>query len=194
MTTRNEETSHGLRMAYEHLVPDWRLAIFCVSNRDYRKNRNSPRDISRPILELSGIIQLRKHCISIVSDSQLRNATMYMKQKVPALLDSLQLWVQSGSGSLDAQQKQAVHRTLDEVEQKLQQVCCLDRTSVAITKNPPQELTQPSPGIDGSEMEKLFDRYITEEREVEYWVKGASQAAFRWSRVRKPPKIPFASE
>lgn len=187
MTTRNEQTSLDLRGTYEHQVPGRRLPVFCVSNTLYKWHRNSPRDEATPLLDLSGIIQLRKHCISIVSESQLRAATEFMEQKIPALLESLQLWVQSGSGSLDAQQKQAVHQKMDEIEARLQQVCCLHGTWMVITKDPPQELTQTGLGIDGSEMEKLFNEHITNHREVEVWVRTASQATMRWSRVRERP-------
>jgi hypothetical protein len=125
VSTRNEIVTNNLRELYEDRIPGDQLAVFCVSNKDYWDYRDHPRDQSRDILDLSGIIQLRQHCISIVSESQLRAATLYMEQMIPTLLDSLQLWVQSGSGSLGAERKQVILDTLNKVEKRLQKVCAL---------------------------------------------------------------------
>lgn len=134
MSTRNEIVSNDLRELYEDRIPGDQLAVFCVSNKDYWDHRPLPEDQSRDILVLSGIIQLRKHCISIVSESQLQAATLYMEQKIPALLDSLQLWVQSGSGSLSVERKQVIRDTLSKVEKKLQKVRSLHKLVTADTK------------------------------------------------------------
>lgn len=93
-----------------------------MSNTDYFEYRNRPRDISSKFLELSGIIEVRRHCISIVAESQLRTATSYMKQQIPALLDKLQVWVESASGSYTAQEKNAIRHTLEHVERTLRRV------------------------------------------------------------------------
>lgn len=112
-----------LKKAYADKIPGGGFSTFCVSNRDYWQNRDKPKDVSMPFLELSGMIEVRRHCISIVDESQLRAARLYMQQRVPALLDSVQLWVQSGSGSLSAERKGAIRATLDEVEGVIRQVC-----------------------------------------------------------------------
>jgi hypothetical protein len=131
MSTRNNIVTNELQEKYrdKDKVPCGQLAVFCVSNEDYwAKGR------SRDILELSGIIQLRKHCISIVSERQLQAATRYMARKIPALLDSLQLWVQSGSGSVSVERKQVIRDTLSKVEKKLQKVRFLRKLVTADTK------------------------------------------------------------
>jgi hypothetical protein len=122
VTTRNAIVCQKLGDEYADKIPGDDLAVFCVSNKDYWKTRNLPRDVSRALLELSGILEVRKHCISIVADSQLRAATRYMEQKIPALLDSLHLWVQSGCGTLSAERKKAIRDTLDMAERRLRRV------------------------------------------------------------------------
>jgi hypothetical protein len=121
--TRNHLVSEQLRQAYAERVPGDDLAVFCVSNKHYWSKRDEPQDVARKFLELSGMIEVRKHCISIVAESQLHAATLYMQQEVPALLESVQLWVASGSGSLTAEKKHAIRSTLDKVERRLRQVC-----------------------------------------------------------------------
>jgi hypothetical protein len=93
-----------------------------VSNIDYWSYRDLPKDLSWDFLELSGMIEVRTHCISIVAESQHRAATLYMQRQIPALLDSLQLWVQSGSGSYSAERKIAIRHTLENVERTLRRV------------------------------------------------------------------------
>jgi len=120
--TRNHIVRQQLREAYVERIPGDDLSVFCVSNRDYWSHRDLPRDQSEDVLKLSGIIEVRKHCIGIVAESQLRAATLYMQHQIPALLDSLQLWVQSGSGSLSAERKRAIRDALDDVERRLRRV------------------------------------------------------------------------
>ena len=122
VSTRNEIVRQQLREAYVERIRGEDLSVFCVSNFDYWKKRDHPKDISAEWLRLSGMIEVRKHCISIVAESQLRATTLYMKKSIPAALESLRLWVQSGSGSLSAERKKAIRETLDSVERKLQKV------------------------------------------------------------------------
>lgn len=60
--------------------------------------------------------------MSIVSDSQLRIATQYLRGDVPSLLSHLQLWVQSGAGSAAAEQRERVRTVLDALEARLRRV------------------------------------------------------------------------
>lgn len=124
--TRNDSVCQQLRDIYAERIPGDNLAVFCVSNLDYWRHRDLPRDVSWRHLELSGMIDVRKHCISIVAESQLRAARLYMEQRIPALLESLQLWVQSGSGSLSAERKAAIRATLDDVERILRGVLLIE--------------------------------------------------------------------
>ena len=102
------------------------MKVFCVSNTDYWEHREAPKEDALPALRLSRIIDVRRHCISIVAESQLRAATEYVKDVVPALLGSIELWVQSGSGSMSAERKQAIRNALDEVERGLHGVSAVE--------------------------------------------------------------------
>lgn len=81
-----------------------------------------PRDTALPYLQLSCILEVRKYCISIVANSQRRIATRYMRDEIPDLLAQLELWVQSGAGSADAERKEVVRCTLNELESRLKKV------------------------------------------------------------------------
>lgn len=119
--SRNEFVTKELREKYRDRVTN-DIKIFCVSNKDYWDNRDKAKQISRPFLELSGILQVRKHSISIVAASQRRIATRYMKDQIPAFLAQVDLWVQSGALSANQERRRALCRTLDEVERGLRRV------------------------------------------------------------------------
>lgn len=75
-----------------------------------------------PLLELSGIIAIRRHCMSIVSASQLRMATKYLLGDIPNLLSRLHLWVQSRAGSPDAEKSKRTRDALNAMEHRLRRV------------------------------------------------------------------------
>lgn len=85
----------------------------------YRDHRKKPKTVALPLLELSGILEVRKHCLSIVAESQLRAATEYLTNAIPAILGSLELWVESGSGTVEAEKKRVVREQLEEIENAL---------------------------------------------------------------------------
>jgi flagellin-like hook-associated protein FlgL len=58
----------------------------------------------------------------MVADRQLRVATKYIQDDIPALLEDVELWVQSGAGSVDAEQKAAIRETLNNLEARLNRV------------------------------------------------------------------------
>lgn len=96
--------------------------MFCVSNTDYWRHRDSTKDTALARLQLSGIIGVRKHCISIVGNSQFHIARKYIRDSIPALLGDIALWVESGVGSVSAEQKQAIRETLNTLEARLRRV------------------------------------------------------------------------
>lgn len=120
--TRNSTVTGQLVQHYQREISDGRLRVFCVSNKDYRENRAEPKDQALPFLQLSGILAVRKHCLSIVAESQLRIVTKYVRDDIPALLGDVELWVQSGAGTADAEQKRVVRETLNTLESRLQEV------------------------------------------------------------------------
>jgi hypothetical protein len=103
-------------------VPGNDLKVFCVSNAEYWEHRGSPKDDALPFLRLSGIISVRKHCISMVASSQLRIAMNYLNDDIPALLGGVQLWVQSGAGNVDAERREEIHQVLSTVEAQMKRV------------------------------------------------------------------------
>jgi hypothetical protein len=123
ITTRNQKVTDALRASYQNRIPGGNLPVFCVSNLEYWEHRTRPKEEALPFLRLSGILQVRKYCLSIVAESQLCAAIEYMTDAIPALLGSVELWVQSGSGSLSAERKQAMRNTLEEIQ------CALDTVS-----------------------------------------------------------------
>lgn len=120
MTTRNNDIKAKLHGLYGSKVP--RLKVFCVSNTDYWEHRYKPSELALPYLRLSEILEVRRHCISMVSDSQFRHATSYIRYRIPALLNEIALWVQSGSGSMSAERSQAIRETLNALESRLRRV------------------------------------------------------------------------
>jgi hypothetical protein len=85
----------------------------------YRDHRRKPKAVAHPSLELSGILEVRKHCLSIVAESQLRATTEYLTNAIPAILGSVELWVESGSGSVEAENKRVIREQLEEIENAL---------------------------------------------------------------------------
>ena len=120
--TRNATIRQTLDSLYRNRVPGNLFQVFCASNTEYWKHRYSPKDAAFPHLCLSGILAIRKHCISMVADRQLRVATKYIQDDIPALLEDIELWVQSGAGSVDAEQKAVIRETLSMLEARLNRV------------------------------------------------------------------------
>ncbi|KAK5988118.1 hypothetical protein PT974_12258 [Cladobotryum mycophilum] len=166
MTTRNDIVIKGLKDLYKNKVPRGMLQVFCVSNTDYWKHREDNKDGFLPFLELSGIKAVRKHCISIVADSQLRIATKYIQKDVPAFLADVELWVQSGAGNMGAEQKAIIRQALDNVESRLQRGL-LERDS-AMSKA-------------GKTMKDEFKQRIFDERQTTSWSQEANSACSEWS-------------
>lgn len=111
--------TESLRRTYQDQTTSSALKVFCVSNTEYWEHRQKPKEEALPVLRLSGILDVRKNCISIVAESQLCAATEYMKNTIPALLGSIELWVQSGSGSASAERKRDIRNVLDRMQSEL---------------------------------------------------------------------------
>lgn len=125
MRTRNTIVSEALKRQYNHRVPGATLKVFCVSNQDYRDHRWVPREAALPYLNLSGIIEFRQFCVSIVSESQHRAAQLYMKDRIPGLLGQIDLWVQTSLGGGASVLRPAIRQALDTLESRLESVCSL---------------------------------------------------------------------
>ncbi|KAG6364212.1 hypothetical protein INS49_005810 [Diaporthe citri] len=119
---RNAYVVRRLQETYQGHTTAETLHIFCVSNTMYWERRMAEKSVAEPFLSLSGIVAIRKHCTAMVSSSQLRTSSSFLDNDVPTLLSEIELWVQSGSGSSSAEQKEAVRRVLYTFEEQLHKV------------------------------------------------------------------------
>lgn len=120
---RNEGVSSGLKRQYKNHPAARLLKTFCVSNKMYWDQREKRATIARPYLELSGILELRRYCIGIVAESHLRAMKAFVKDEIPALLGSIELWVEAGSGNITAERKQQILNVISAIERELDEVC-----------------------------------------------------------------------
>jgi hypothetical protein len=111
-----------LRQNSTYQIPGCDLKVFCVSNTYYWKHRYSTADQTPEYLHLTNILGLRAHCISLVAQSQLRAAKEYIIDKVPSLLGSVELWIQSGAGDIGVERRQAIRSIVEEIELQFQRV------------------------------------------------------------------------
>ncbi|KAL1870774.1 hypothetical protein Daus18300_005094 [Diaporthe australafricana] len=117
--TKNRSVIHGVRREHQGRASGGSLHVFCVSNKLYQDNRDLDISVSERYLRLSGIIELRRHVMSLVGESQLEVSTNFVDHEVPVLLRDIEFWAQHGAGTSSAEQQQAVRRLLDEFESDL---------------------------------------------------------------------------
>jgi hypothetical protein len=122
VTVRNGKVSKKLRTDYRDHPAGKDLSIFCVSNSLYRDFRDKPVSVSLPSLQLSGIMELRRHCIGIVAESHLRATAEYIRDQIPALFGSVELWIQAGSGNASAERKQQILEATSAIQHQLDKV------------------------------------------------------------------------
>ncbi|KAF4971538.1 hypothetical protein FZEAL_9822 [Fusarium zealandicum] len=166
VTTRNTFVTRELRGRYNERVATDEIKVFCVSNKDYWDHREEPKQTSGPFLQLSGILQVRKYCISIVANSQRRFATQYMRDQIPALVAQVDLWVQSGARSASEERREALCRTLDEVERQLRRKL----TSVESATN-----------RIAHHIKRDFAEYVYGRRRIAAWSRSARDASEEWA-------------
>ncbi|KAH6887646.1 hypothetical protein B0T10DRAFT_490140 [Thelonectria olida] len=166
VTTRNSVVTRDLQAQYTLPQSDESVNVFCVSNKSYWDFRDEDRDAARQILQLSGILEVRKHCISIVANSQRRIATRYMKDEIPALLAQIQLWVRSGAGSATVERKEAIRKNLKALKSRLEKDL----------SHPKSKLNQISRGL-----KKDFKEQIDENSYLGDWGEAAVNAGYGWA-------------
>ncbi|KAK3903178.1 hypothetical protein C8A05DRAFT_43557 [Staphylotrichum tortipilum] len=170
ITTRNTLVQSNLRDLYRDTIPGGDLHVFCASNTLYWENRDlRPQHKAAPFLELSGIVTIRKHCMSLVSQRQLRIATQYLQGDIPGLLGDIELWVQTGAGTADAEKKRAVREALDRFGNSL-------REELVGNASPLSDLT--------GELTNVFREHVYQRRQIREWTEGAIQAGQVWSSRR----------
>lgn len=119
---RNSFVTANVRKQYQEYLNRTALSIFCVSNTMYWKHRERPATMSLPDLKLSGIIELRRHCLGIVASSQLAAFKNLIEDEVPAFLGSMKLWVKAGSSSASVQRTRIIEDAVSRIEQVLEKV------------------------------------------------------------------------
>lgn len=122
ITTRNRKVSNDIQRRNRDNITGEGLKTFCVSNVLYWEQRNKPVRESKPFLELSGILDLRRHCIGIVAESHLRATVEYIRDEIPALLGSIELWVQAGAGNASAERRQQILDVVSTVQSLMDEV------------------------------------------------------------------------
>ncbi|QKD53759.2 uncharacterized protein FOBCDRAFT_260326 [Fusarium oxysporum Fo47] len=96
---RNEHVKRNLQTGYSSEMDGRNLDVFCVSNKWYEKY--CPKG-NNTFVDASGIPDLRRFCHTLTADAQLNEAKHYLRSRLSALLNSLDLWANS---SLDEQDK-----------------------------------------------------------------------------------------
>ncbi|KAK0707804.1 hypothetical protein B0H67DRAFT_647946 [Lasiosphaeris hirsuta] len=167
VTARNQFVAGKLKTLYRKGAPTGEVRVFCAGNVDYWANRDEPKTRALKFLKLSGIIEIRRYCISLVSESQLRAAQKYIQDEIPDLISQVDLWLQSGAGSASAEKKQFVRNTLDGLEARLQR-------GLSGRKSIPHNLER--------SLVLEFGQKITSQAEcrIGVWTKGAAGAAREW--------------
>ncbi|KAK3381146.1 hypothetical protein B0H63DRAFT_474992 [Podospora didyma] len=164
--TRNKDITSKLRTMYNSQVSTGSVPVFCVSNVIYWNKRNEPRSKALPFLELSGIMDLRRHCIAIVSESQRQLVAAYVQNNIPALLSDIGLWVQSGAGSRNAEEKNAIRDVLNVLETRLR------RELIGNTS----QLSELARLLSDKFREQIYER-----RRTLRWSQAAANAGRMWS-------------
>lgn len=121
--TRNAEVTKELSQLYKQAQH-----VFCVSNKLWWDHREDHLRDASPWLELSGIISFRRHCIGLVAAHQMQDASIFMRERIPALVSAVDLWVQSGSGRIADEAREQISKASEEAEHILQRVSAMGRT------------------------------------------------------------------
>jgi hypothetical protein len=120
---RNGTVTKQLQHAYGTRIPNRETQIFCVSNEYYWGNRHQDRTHSCDYVRLSNIPDVRRFCLSIVPENQLRAVKNYLQNQIPVLLEDLRLWTESGSAvSSTGETRRAILSILDDLEEELLKV------------------------------------------------------------------------
>ncbi|KAF5688802.1 hypothetical protein FCIRC_1708 [Fusarium circinatum] len=89
---RNEHVKRNLQSAYSSEMDGRSLDVFCVSNKWYEKySLKGNTEFARA----SGIPELRHFCHSLTADAQLSEAKHFLRSRLSALLNTLELWATS---------------------------------------------------------------------------------------------------
>lgn len=90
------------------------LDVFCVSNKWYEKY--CPKGNAQ-FVEASRIPDLRRFCHTVTADAQLNEAKHFLRSRLSALLNTLDLWASSSLQKEDEIEEpdDSIHTTLTEL-------------------------------------------------------------------------------
>ncbi|KAF7894037.1 hypothetical protein EAF00_007551 [Botryotinia globosa] len=89
---RNRHVTKGLQAAYRQKTINGHLDVFCISNTKYEEY---VEEGDNEMIQKSGIPELRRFCRKITASAQLLQALHFMRSKLPSLLNSITLWLES---------------------------------------------------------------------------------------------------
>lgn len=89
----------------------------------YSEFREKPLEQAREGLIRSGIIALRRHCMGLNMEAQMRALTNYITADIPSLIYDVSNWVAASAGGSTLGQKRKVREALDLVERSIRLVC-----------------------------------------------------------------------
>ncbi|TGO35356.1 hypothetical protein BHYA_0161g00190 [Botrytis hyacinthi] len=89
---RNRHVTKGLQAAYRQKTINGHLDVFCISNTTYE---DSVEKGHNEMIQKSGIPELRRFCRKITASAQLLQALHFMRSRLPSLLNSITLWLDS---------------------------------------------------------------------------------------------------
>ncbi|KAH7316951.1 hypothetical protein B0I35DRAFT_434291 [Stachybotrys elegans] len=103
---RNGHVRENLQSLFASEMHGRRLDVFCVSNKWYEKY--CPKG-NIEFVHASGIPELRRFCHTISADAQFKEAKNFLKARMSACLNSLDIWA---SSLLNAQQKPTLNASI----------------------------------------------------------------------------------
>lgn len=95
VTTRNDFTAEKLRELFSGMIPDNDLYIFPVSSVYYRTASSQRKNNDNAWLKLSGILELRMHCMSRTTVDISVMMLQHMAVNMPSFLRDLAAWTEA---------------------------------------------------------------------------------------------------
>jgi hypothetical protein len=122
---RNAEVEKTLMKTYSKKVLNNKLKVFCISNTVYAKAYEAWREeelTAKSRFELSGIPNLRRHCLLISADAQFNAVSAFLNTQVPSLLGSIHQWLLQGTSDMTAERADQLRAALESSRQAFDQV------------------------------------------------------------------------
>ncbi|KAH7359239.1 hypothetical protein B0T11DRAFT_355895 [Plectosphaerella cucumerina] len=161
--TRNDEVTRSLQTTFGHrTAPGNVFRVFCVSSSYYREYRQRPQQPGDPDwLALSGIIDLRRHCLGLTADAQLRSLATYINSAVPRLIADVGQWARTGEDNVGAEARTELGEVKRRVREALRgEGSPLTRMYTIITTS--------------------FEQEVYAARRIEAWTKAAAAVSLKW--------------